>query len=400
MYRPLPVETIDRIITYSLSNLDIHPSHVGKESYYRAGWEHLALLGKVCKSWNAVATSRLYAKIGIFPSCTGYSRYIFFLCKTLNFDPSLCDLVKELRIEDYAKRVYKRSGVELHYEGVCQKLLRLCMSASRVTVKGWIPTNPRNMRNILIGRKLRELTLDLHANDTFGPNHYLFTSGLEMIRFVTLLRDIECITFGSDLCPDPRNSGYDETDVKGYDSDSEKPYLEMKQRYIIPRLVSSKTLPLVKLDLYDSALLVDDSLELLSGLNLPHLRNFQINFLGSDSADNYVLKCLTGFPTNVEVLRVRREGDIRYFSNRGPDFVNALDRFSSLRELHISGNLDIDLFHVLNKPTLTSATYCQRILTNEEMKDLTSKLEQTIRGVSQDGAFAYVPLLDDLSIYS
>lgn len=76
-----------------------------------------------------------------------------------------------------------------------------------------------------------------------------------------------------------------------------------------------------------------------------------------------------------------------------------MDRFSSLRELHISGNLDIDLFHVLNKPTLTSATYCQRILTNEEMKDLTSKLEQTIRGVSQDGAFAYVPLLDDLSIY-
>ena len=105
MHTPLPLETLDHIFRLTLDKIpDSGSYHLELERGYI-----LTKLTKVCKSWRAAAIPHLYASIAIYASYRDVTprHYVPKLRRTLEENPSICRLVKEVKMFGSVDASYK-----------------------------------------------------------------------------------------------------------------------------------------------------------------------------------------------------------------------------------------------------------------------------------------------------
>lgn len=379
MYQALPPEIIDKIISIVTDGLRV-------DSPTRT--LYLSQFSRVCRLWNAVAIRQLYSII----KTHSHERYMNqMLCESLKMNPALCDAIKELEIRGYGedgKYMYNEDGVN-----TCEELLRLCSSVAtrRILLKGRAPLKPANTLHALSGRRVKELIICCYENRT---GQSLFKSPMEVVRFLLSLPDVESVTFDEQPPPDRGIRGVVSWNEEG-DAN------EGSGALLLPSLPpTSTTLPLVKIDIAAQTVLTEECLEVFATLSFPLLRHFEISFYGSNKAEHIVLECLRGFPKELKALQLRRLGGDVNFTKLGNSFVEALDRFTSLMELHISKTLNVDLVYIFSRPTLVDVTYQNCVLTDDDVQFFTSKLEEmTSSPDSQKRTYMYLPLLAELTVY-
>ena len=272
--------------------------------------------------------------------------YLPQLCRSFEENPALFNLVKvyieDIRDEDDIERLKR-----------FKRLLRLCTSVPRITLKGETPLALKSFKEILGKIKMRELRM------TVGPwdeRNYFFSSETELIHFIMALPAIEIVHFGiPSMFPMAKatvTSGNKRNKNKPNNSDR----VLRSHRLQKPQTV----LPLTCLDILMDNAISTKGLEILKTLELQHLREFKVKYVASEHNDTLMLECLAKWPKKIEVLGLHRyivDANARHLlSKKQSDFVKALDRLSFLRELGIPITL-VNLQYIFTRfPTMTFKT--------------------------------------------
>lgn len=392
-------------------------------SGYHSDNDLLANFTKVCRAWRTAGNRRLYANLMI-ASCE-YDRstwtYLPLLCRSLEENAALRSLVKELYIEDVG-------DMEENYE----KLLQLCSATPRVTLHGTTP-HPESFKRILGSINIQDLFLSLSKAHRWG---YFFSCETEMLYFILTLPAIKSVYLGpksmfptigetnisedeeTDTSEDEETNTSEDEDAdtsEEEDADtnkeekadtSENEETESRDRSKNTetslrsyRLPTNTNPPLTCLCIMMDNALSTEGLEMLGTLALPHLREFRVNYAGSDDNDQRILECLAKWPGDMKILDLSRNivGATVQPSKKQAEFAKALDRLSSLKELGISLTM-INLQYIFTRPSLTNIVI-HNLLNDLQLDLFTSKLEKMAEGPLLDGkVHAFLPILEGLTL--